>query len=279
MNIMERNMTNISIWGPSGSGKTSLLYSFSRRLNSINRDDPDFSFDLFELINEDYRPTSIDLPPKFPTSNPEDYILTFRRVPKQRTKKHLVSAHSHNLLIHDYMGAAMLGSKDDISRGNIFFSDCLIIIIDPTLKSGVEIYNHYLPRLFSSNHFQESPIKHVAFCITKCDQLHYRGEPGWIYERIFGKTSISLLEKSVSRINYKFFLVSSYGFCSVNNRDIPNFDPSTGYLLYPEQWEPYQVEGPFFWLFQNIELEKINKRANLFFNDKNFYIPYPPPGS
>ena len=129
------------------------------------------------------------------------------------------------------------------------------------------------------------PQRHIAICINKIDQLHVKQrEPQELVQMFFGKEMYHVLQDQINnRFILKLFAVSSMGFIKEGTNVTPNYDATTGKLMDPDNWKPYNVESPLFWLFESIERKKFKQDDNkgvfgklLFQPERNkSYIPYP----
>ena len=129
---------------------------------------------------------------------------------------------------------------------------------------------------------------HIAICVTKVDTLGVRGRDPWeLISMFFGKEMATLVKQYAQNPCFviETFSISAFGFIRSQNL-IPNSarktEDGSDTLLKPDQWRPYNVDAPFFWLFEHIERERLKNKASgvfgsLFFNNERLeqYIPYP----
>jgi hypothetical protein len=101
------------------------------------------------------------------------------------------------------------------------------------------------------------PDRHLAVCVTKMDQLGVQGRSSWqVVEVYFGSEMAQLIKSYAGKMHIEAFGVSAAGFLD-DNRQQPNYDPGTRSLLSSERWQPFAVETPFFWLFSNVERQRL----------------------
>jgi len=79
----------------------------------------------------------------------------------------------------------------------------------------------------------------------------------------------------------EMFTLSSMGYLDGPGRHA-NYEPGSGYLAKKEHWSPYNVEFPFFWLFESIEKRRIKENQKGFISKMSddhlsIYISYPRP--
>jgi len=133
----------------------------------------------------------------------------------------------------------------------------------PTPNYGVAFqytqaqYTQMMSNLLQLLSSAPQPNRHVAVCITKVDQLGVQGRSPWqVVEVFFGPEMATLLRSYEAKMAIETFTVSAAGYLD-DTRQQPNFDPGTRSLLSPERWQPFAVETPFFWLFNNLERERL----------------------
>ncbi len=303
------DISKIAMWGPTGSGKSWLIHAFGRTLLKYSMADADF---LYEITDRDGLPLELyGLPNVKPTSSIEDQVFLFRRRGKKISEAHRISSHSHQISIIDNKGSNLLSLDDMATSTSLINSPNIILLLDTSLprrahfvdsESGadredvLEITND-VPFLFSPEEYRsvESKLlqlltgsfngeRRIAVCLTKVDLLRLRGrDPTELVKMFFGAELFSLFKEysSMPNIDIEFFSVSSAGFIRDSSGIKPNFDIVTGNLLEPQSWEPYNVEAPFFWFFENIERKRILQSGNsfasrLFGNSRlKEYISYP----
>ena len=118
--------------------------------------------------------------------------------------------------------------------------------------------------------------RNLAVCLAKSDQLNLRGDPWQVLQRRFGDAFKRQLEVYNQNHNINVFNTSAAGFIKKDGRVMPNF--LAGSLREPNRWDPINTAAPFFWIFEQIERERLSNSSKLFRNDKlKKYIPYPKP--
>lgn len=122
----------------------------------------------------------------------------------------------------------------------------------------------------------KSPRRNLAVCMTKSDQLNYRGDPMEILQRRYGDALRRLLEVHRHNHNIEVFISSAAGYLKQDGRLMPNFQ--NGSIRDLTRWNPVNTAAPFFWVFEQIERERLQKGFALFRSgNKKLYIPYPRP--
>lgn len=106
---------DIMLWGPTNAGKDWLFHAFNKELAYYNQIDRDFHYEIF--INNPGDPTPVPLPPApppaYPTTYAEDLNYSFQRVPMLQDNAHKISAHAHQIIIHNDKGANLVDSLND----------------------------------------------------------------------------------------------------------------------------------------------------------------------
>lgn len=309
--------TEITVWGPTQSGKDWLLRGFVKELEEYTLRSQDFIFDLRERkrIDSNYLPV-ISFPPNdiAPTAIGEDYIHTFtRRIKTGNNADNLkISSFTHYINFHNNRGAELVASLLDPARFDATFysiirSQNLLIVLDPNfekteditntdifdtdrssnideypdvaLRPGIskESYYKILTMLLDALANYNSPKKNLAICITKTDTLKISGNAWDLIERTFGQKIYRLFDNYRRVFNIEAFSTSAAGYTTIKGRTVPNY--SNGKLINPEHWRPINCATPFFWLFQNIEIERIKATSNFLFRENNLrnYRRYPLP--
>ncbi len=108
--------TSIALWGPTGAGKDWLFRSFSKELDFYNRIDQDFHYQVGELQPGDPNPIPLSADPPLnipPTTIFDDIHYLFGRVPMRQDQAHQMSAHTHDIVIHNDKGQNLIDSIDD----------------------------------------------------------------------------------------------------------------------------------------------------------------------
>lgn len=147
-----KNNSDIALWGPTGSGKDWLIRGFAKELEYFNREYPDFSFELYD---DDNTPI-ITVPPSDQsvpgTIESEDFVLKFVRRPSspKPDHPHIISAHTHNINIHNDKGANTIAGLIDQKTyeqtfRTIMNSQYVIVVLDPTYIVRGSNENKLLP--------------------------------------------------------------------------------------------------------------------------------------
>ncbi len=286
---------NVTIWGTTGSGKTMLIRAFAKEITWYDEHDPDFSYSLFDSEGRTLSPY-FDQHFAEATSYAEDHVWNFERMGKKlNSRPHQISAHSHQLIVHDNPGSKLINALIDPedeqpTLSALRYSDSLIILLDPTnikdspVSTATEAqlskadYTKLMQALtetaLGTNHRQIN----VALCISKSDLLKIVLPVEELIKVIFGDGILRTFQHP--RINSRYFRVSSVGKVRVlGGKIVPNISDDMVQIRDYSAWNPVNVVSPFFWLFETAEREKIKTSSKLrFFGDRlNYYIPYPPP--
>jgi len=247
----------------------------------------------------------------------ESYSLQFRRIALQNDEAHMVSIHRHLIHFHNSAGAELLSFLMDPVHFEhtlvpIKRSKYLLIFLDPDFgqKSGSrrvsnnqrnannDISDHtdeYLeragrPGLGKDDYLEiltrllkvlaeelNIPKRYLAICITKTDTLRRSGNNPWeLLEIMFGQKIYRLLNDYRAIFDIEVFATSAAGYYENNKGEhVPN--EAGGDLIVPEAWDPINCAAPFFWIFQNREIELISNNSNFLSREYNLrkYIRYP----
>ena len=292
--LESRSESDISLWGVAGSGKSWLIYALARELAWYTDNDSNFSYSFKD--SDDQYILSLQPPSDAflaPTLESEDHWRIFERKGKIRSHSHKVSSHAHSIVIHDNPGSRLVSDIEEYSSGydtiistTLKASKNIIILLDPTSVMASSSLNTDSIGLFSKSEYGYlisklvqtalSNADHIrlAVCLSKSDLVKVRLPVEELVRVMFGEGTMRAL--SSSRVEKKFFRVSSVGYIRSNGERVPNIDPSSGKLRDEFRWHPINVVSPFFWFFESIERERISKGD--FLGDRTkIYIPYPPP--
>lgn len=316
MTLPSQDISNrIALWGPHASGKTWYIQAFGKKLKEFSND-PDFSYDLFEgdealyeLLKENKSSPKIEIPINIgaddvkavrPTEGQVDKIWVFRRQGKSPSLKHKVSSHAHKIHLVDNKGQDTIELKlNDVVINIVKSSDALVLMLDPTRVStftGPKLGNeeitydpHQYTDLVSSlfQHLTASPKskRYIAVCVSKIDQLAVKQRDPWeLIQMYFGQQMCDLLKEFAkpSNIELETFAISAVGFYIENMELKANYHIATSSIAHPDNWKPYNVEAPLFWLFDKIERENLDDQnvsllSKLLFQPERAkqYISYP----
>lgn len=293
---------DIALWGPTGSGKTWLIYSLAQELKTYNRKDREFQY---RLTDDDDQPVSVSKPEDKPTDRAEDRLWRFARIPHPgatiKPERIAVSCHTHNINVHDDAGINLteaVYNPDDtsVATNSLLESPYLVVLLDPTLVDGSDLaslaikpdsvmaindYCHMVTSLCSM--LSQYPVKDntsrlMAVCLSKTDLTGLRRDPKNMIRIFFGQDLLDEIEHFSNKINLKFFTFSSAGYYQDGGRRIPNYDNNTRELAKEKNWQPQNTVAPFFWMFEEIERQRLaagDKRRMS--NRLNLYSPYPRP--
>lgn len=107
----------------------------------------------------------------------------------------------------------------------------------------------------------------IAICIAKIDQIGARYRDPWDLIRIyFGKDMHTFLKQYASMPQFKIetFSVSAFGFLKSSTKVEANYvvGDKGGQLKNRDGWEPYNVEAPLFWLFEEVERSRLENPSS-----------------
>lgn len=285
---------SIALWGPTGSGKTWLIQALNQELKWYSQHDPEFHY---RMTDSDGRFLSVMAPEPKPTPRIEDRLWRFAREPKKDTKAHRISAHAHQINVHDDKGASLVDAvyspgQNPLTEITLQTADSLLVLLDPTLvqgslvaqpaTSGGSLYTQrqytYLVQALLEKVAETQEERYVAACLTKVDRMDLQRD-AWQYIHIlFGPDMVYLLQNSGQGVQTQAFATSAVGFYLQGGKTHSNYDDSSGQVRYPDRWKPFNVAAPFFWLFENVEKQRLKKTPNVFLEDRlKYYIGYPPP--
>lgn len=308
--LLDEQLNKIAMWGPTGTGKTWFINAFGRKLKDY-QDDPDFFYELLEgdnilhevLQNSQQEKTEIPVSVKpsetkniKATEDIQDHVWIFRRRSKKTTTAHSVSSFSHAIHVADNKGQNTIELKNNRAVINLVNSaNFIVMMLDPTKLStvsgdlGSQIspsdYANVVDNLFQAFIVNPHSKRHIAICVTKIDQLHVKQRDPWeLILMYFEKEMYEVLQKYNRNENFSLetFAVSAMGFLRDGTNMIPNYEVSNGQLLNPGEWKPYNVDAPLFWLFENLEKQRLRRNnsgvlGKLIFQPERekLYIPYP----
>ncbi len=306
--------TEFAVWGPTQSGKDWLYKGFAKELefyNDNNKQGFRYELRLKRRGEEQFKKVMASPPDISPTTASEDYIHSFHRIPTKDDEAHRISTHVHRINFHNNRGADLVACLMDQSRKRfedifrtLIRSKFILITLDPKFEKP-DLNNNMLntdlqevdypdialqPGLSKDQYFQvlsmllqtldDSKIagRYLAVCMTKIDAVKIAGNSAWLLlERIFGQRIHNLFYDYRTRFNMEVFATSAAGFVSKKGEPVPNFQE--GKLIDSENWKPLNCATPFFWVFQNSELERIRLNSNFLSRESNLrkYVKYPAP--
>jgi hypothetical protein len=185
--------------------------------------------------------------------------------------------------MYDAAGTDILEANLTVVMQGIENASCVIAVLDPHAHRGhnysQEQYKNDIKALLDRLRKRHT---YIAVCVTKIDSLGVYRDPESLIEAYFGAEMFRLLESyrnARQHITMEYFSVSAMGYLDPN-RQVPNFDPMKGELQDANRWEPYRVESPFFWLFNEMEKERLRNTSGflgLFFRGDRLagHLPYP----
>ncbi len=261
-----------ALWGPTGSGKDWVIRSFARSLEQYNNEksqryDKDFEHIVYN--SDGVTPEKIHAPEvnlnATRTGQAEDTVWIYERRGRQKTPVHIVSAHTHEILITNSAGV----HSQDLDNYAVNFTfenaNCLLVLLDPTLvKNGIvsmEGYQTMVNNLLSQLGKPSNGDKRfIAACVTKNDQLKTK-RPAAREEMILnfgaGMDEVFRVHTKSSGVELEVFSISSYGF--LKDGKTPNYNDELSNLKDKDSWTPINVEQPFFWLFEKVERNRVGR--------------------
>ena len=295
---------NIALWGPTGSGKTWLLHALNRELMWYNQNDPEFDYHLIDRAGDLLPFLAPTIHTLGPTSSFQDRLWRFQRRPKvgrEASAAHQISTYTHDIDVHDNSGVKLVDAVNNPRQhglttatlknavGVIALLDFTLLQTSPTgqsqfLSQGARTelskgeYSQLVQRLcemiiLASN---TTPTRYLSICITKIDQLKVRRPPESLVEPLFGQQMGYVLRQYQHALQIRFFVTSSVGYYRPHRQRTANYDRANGSLIAPDEWEPYNVAAPFFWIFECIERARLSQER---FKQSRLddYIKYPEP--
>lgn len=272
---------SIAFWGPTASGKTTLWWAFWRQLHLLSQKLQNVEF---TLVGKDGRlipdPTSLK-----PTERPKHDLVLFKRLQKGRGFNETINTHAHWIGVLDSPGEHAIEALKENPDPNgafvrkiIMTSQCLVVILN---KGNLEA-GYFYESLGKLRRLLTDHKKSIAFCLTKTDGFGDDLEdldPTLLLTKHFGaeigdKILLLIGQNGFGGDGHKVFLCATSALGVIREADDvikPNFDPTTGTVLDINSWRPQKVEQPFFWLFEKMELERLNKSysSGLFYNIYN----------
>lgn len=287
------DVNRIVFWGPSRSGKTWLFKAFLKKIQLLN---DKLTGDGFEIkaqekttngVWEDVR--NIDGLTHEPT---QGLTETLYRIVKKKpllpingtTNQNLrflsdrVNIQSHEVLLIDNAGGLFQrGNRGTINQNQVDqalakvhnASYIILALNSGDTTTGQGSLAEDLREL--SGILQGTRGKRIAACITKVDELgqsliislynRNKDELQGLLARSFGRQYAEQIKAEINVLSrnheVELFATSSSGYYDENGKKVKNIN-STGYeLASVPQWNPEEVEKPFFWLFGQIERERL----------------------
>ena len=294
---------SVALWGPTKVGKTWLCHAFGRTLQTkYQREIDGLVYELETVNKSDY-----SYPPNYGSAGVEAFVLRFARSRTSESYAQSISSFRHEIRIFDNQGSQTTEPFEEKIKSpshtlehntatiNIAHADIVFIVLDPTYYYNLngDVYEseeNFLkveyPRLVRNLiRFLETDKsnrdRYYAVCISKADYIDggVYVDPDTMIEFYFGEEMTKAL-KIPDPKRIKTFTTSSAGYIMQNGHAVPNI--SAGMCLDVDNWQPYGVEFPFFWAFEELEKQSLRdrfqnswwKRLTLERELKK-YIPYP----
>lgn len=276
----------IALWGPSGSGKSSLITAFGVTISrKYNAQSDGFNY---TILDEHGQPkVRFDKPFDIKATDTRHlFFWEFIRQSSENTPEHKIRSQHHRIRIYDDKGDNNIGMLDDPDTYRptllqIVDAESIILLLDPKLiKKGTDVggtdvgytkdqYFDMINQLVIElkKHQRE---RNIAVCLTKIDTLGQGVEKIEAWNEIsshFDRMHVSLtgllkkLHQPQDGIFVEAFAVST------------QIDPPSSSSKDQEEefrkkldWSPLNVEYPFFWLFEQMELRRVRQNARGLFS-------------
>lgn len=263
----KRDAINFLLWGLTGSGKSAVKQALPGAIQLVNRRPTSrckyYRYTLLDgygiRFEEDaYKHALANITPGLPRRDIKITSYQFVRTPKQLQKNWAAfPSIIHNMDLVEMSDSATQDYTNYLAEMIAVEADCVVVLLDPTVlwQYSTAEYCQYVGLLqkYLSKAPQRSRV--IAFCLVKadqfCDWLHTN--PRQTIRQIFGSDMLHVIDSFEDIIGciVKSFCTSAFGFLR-NGK--PNFDKTMGYMIEPENWNPINIEAPFFWVFEMLEL-------------------------
>lgn len=275
----------VAIWGPRASGKTWLWHAFVKTIANYNRPVNGLMYEIHESKINDFAFIEHSFSP---TQNKDTSIFRFQRISASKSHREFLSSYSHKIFISDYAGGYFQGdlrntNQEEHLLRNVFtetaFVDVILIALDSKFSGITKEEYPKLIRNFATalDKIEPNRKRLFAMCVTKADTI-----PAWIdanldalIELKFGVEMLDVCSEIAQKHDVQIFITSAIGFLHDTNKS--NCDPDKGTIIDVENWTPYGVEYPFFWVFETIEKRKIKENNHFGKFALKDYIEYPKP--
>lgn len=301
--------TDITVLGPANSGKNWLFRGFAKELEEYTLRSKDFIFDLVKTSksNHNFNKVLVDLPDNiYNASIEEDYVYAFSRKIKSvnEFEHYKTSTFAHYINFHNIRDEDLIAALLDPSRftppyASIVKSKFTLLLLDSTLVKGNSVLDTEIAKVDDHPEFALQPSfvdsycqvlnmllkamaedndheKYLAVCITKTDTLGFTNSNSWkLLERVFGHKIFELFNYYRDIFRIEIFATSAVGYTIVKGSAVSNY--SNGKIIDPIGWSPLNCAAPFFWLFENREIERIKSASNFLSREANLrnYKRYP----
>jgi hypothetical protein len=283
------------LWGPSSTGKTWLFDAFIRKVNLLDetllKTNPEPVFSLWiedQMGLRQYRYT-LDAQLVPGTADIDYQEFTFHReylssTGKEKTK--LACSHSHQFMMLDgpgdeTTGQLILEANTEENRAKVLSAhealkdaDYLVVCVDRGQRNLDQIDDqnagkHYVQRLRDLLGLKRNNGQEIVICFTKADR--YGGKVAGFdsaLSRLFGmygqEVGHLLRELNHTRNEPPHYFVSSVGYYrdARKGKVTPNYSSGDNKLIEPENWDPYEVEKPFFSVLTKAEIRSLQDKKN-----------------
>lgn len=261
----------IALWGPTGSGKSSLITAFGVTISRKYNAQPN-GFN-YTILDEDGLPkVKFEKPYDIKATDTRQLLFwEFVRRGLENTPEHKIRSQHHRIRIYDDKGANNTGMLDDPDTYRptlleIVSADSIILLLDPVLlkkenltkNQYFDMMNQLVRELNKKEHKRE---RNIAVCLTKIDTLGKgvdRTKPWTEISAHFDArdTKLTDLLKSLHQPQHGTFVKP---FAVSTQVDPPPSEESEEEIRKRLDWSPLNVEYPFFWLFEQMELRRVKQ--------------------
>lgn len=261
----------ILLWGVTGSGKTTLWKSFLHQVNLIRIALKQKNSEINLMITDDKGTPLSGEEVEFEATLRLNYdLIVFQRTSSvQEGLRRSVNIHAHWIGVFDHMGQNTVDAVSNPSSTNDAAlirrnlqqkAKCVLIVLNRGNGTVDDFYENFKNLVVL---LMDREPCYIAMCITKIDMLGdgvENLEPDDLVISHFGPdVGNKILEqinamKGLHKIH--FSAVSATGTYIENGKRKANFDGSNR-ISSPANWKPENVEQPFFWLFEQVESDRL----------------------
>lgn len=266
----------VMLWGATGSGKTTLWRAFWRQLSLIKADLQKKKFDIsLDITDRKGKPLAQDNL-KFDPTNTLDYdlIIYKRNSTSQNDFNKCVNTHAHWMGVLDHKGIYTLEAVGNHTLSNdaalirknlLEKAKCILVILNKGSGTSPDDFYKHLTNL-KDLLLQREEKCYIAACVTKLDALGEDGvgdlDPDDLLVMHFGdnvgEKILGVLKELRAKHELYLCAVSATGtYMDKDNKKKANIDEATKVIIDETNWRPENVEKPFFWLFAQVEKDRL----------------------